>query len=654
MELHIETTCGRTHPINNKIFLLTILLILMTALDSAALDLLSANIDLPVSGSINHSKINWPTPSILPKKTPPHQTPAQSSAKQTIKNNGPNLIQSLTHFYGKHQYSLLPSFIVITVCLITIIIMVRININLKGEIAKRAVMESKLRASELRLQTILDRSITGIVIIDSTSHTIIDVNHSALEIIGAGKDQVVGRLCHPFICRIEPGDCPITDSNKVLDKAEGVLIRSDGSQCAVLKTVIPIFNNGQDCLLCSFIDISKQKESQKALEKALANANEANQIKSQFLATMSHELRTPMNGIIGLTSILLDTPLNSDQLDFARIIKKSALGLLRLITDILELSIIEEGKLKLEIADFNFSAVIEEIIQPTLNQASKKGLSFNYRIGKKIPTHLRGDASRLKQILENLLNNAVKFTYHGEIFMHINLHACDSTHCTLRFSVKDTGIGIESECAQRIFAPFTQADSSFTRPFGGAGLGLTIAKYLTSLMDGEIGLESTPAKGSNFWFTVKFEIPQTSNGLPIKAHYQQRILIVEDNIINQKILLKILSAYGYALQVANNGREAVSELQKRHYDIVLMDLQMPEMNGFEATTAIRNPKNKCLDPQVSIIAVTANNSEKDRQKSLEAGMNDFLPKPITPKRLIEKIELWQKEPLSKAGISHTN
>ncbi len=441
---------------------------------------------------------------------------APSPGPQEVGTNpyDPNSPQGLGTLYHRHKPWIAATGITLMACLISAAALIRLNsklistnADLRTEIGKRTRTESELRASQQRMQTIVDRSIAGIVIIDPATHTIVDANQSALEMIGADRDKVVGRTCHGFICPSEPGRCPVTDLGEIIDRSERVLIRIDGSRHSVLKTVIPLSLGGPQYLLSNFIDMSQLKQSQLALETALSTANRANLTKTQFLTQMSHELRTPMNGIIGMTGILLDTPMNAEQQDFARTINTSAQGLLRLINDILDFSKIETGNLKLASADFELAATIKDIAQTTLAQANQKGLDFKYDIDTKIPAYLKGDSDRLTQIIENLLNNAVKFSHQGGIFMQIALQGADQTHCTLRFTVKDTGIGIAPEQTDRIFASFFQADGSFTRQYSGAGLGLTIARHLTQMMGGELGVDSVPEKGSTFWFTVKLEVP---------------------------------------------------------------------------------------------------------------------------------------------------
>jgi PAS domain S-box-containing protein len=311
-----------------------------------------------------------------------------------------------------------------------------INADLLREVEKREKTEGQLIDSENRLQTILDRSIAGVFIIDPETHIIVDANQSALEMVGSDLSSVVGQQCHGFICPAQKGQCPITDLNQPLDRSEKVLIRSDGTERAILKTVIPIQIQGKTYLLDSFIDISELKETQFNLESALVAANQANRAKDEFLANMSHELRTPMNGILGMTTILQHTQLTDEQKEFVQIIVASSEGLLGIINDILDYATVEDGKMKLDENGFDLFDLIDEVVKEVLPKANAKALAFSHMVDETVPAFLKGDRRLLKQVIGNLMSNAVKFTHQGAVWLHAATVKEKETDCILRFSVK--------------------------------------------------------------------------------------------------------------------------------------------------------------------------------------------------------------------------
>lgn len=412
------------------------------------------------------------------------------------------------------------------------------------------------------------------------------------------------------------------------------------------------------------------QRSQDLLAQARDAALQSARLKAEFLANMSHEIRTPLNGVLGMLQLLQDTELTDPQRDFAQSAYSSGESLLTLINDILDFSKIEAGKLDFEIQDFDLQEVVGGAVELLAQEAARKGLELAVAIDPRVPRRLQGDAGRLRQILVNLVGNAVKFTRAGEIVTSVTLERWEAGRAGLRFSVRDTGIGMPPEALPRVFHAFEQADGSTTRKFGGTGLGLSICRRLVELMGGEIGVTSEMGKGSTFWFTLTLpEQPVAAEATPVRpstlrASIQSaldpggieapgravapgppavaspksklKVLLAEDNPVNVKVGVLQLGKLGYAAAVAGNGLEAVEACERMPFDVILMDVQMPEMDGYEATRAIRAAAPagaSILRPY--IIAMTANAMKGDREACLEAGMNDYLSKPVRPGELGE-------------------
>ncbi len=399
-----------------------------------------------------------------------------------------------------------------------------------------------------------------------------------------------------------------------------------------------------------------QQELIENLKKARIQAESANTAKSEFLANISHEVRTPLHAVIGMTELLIETKLDKDQRYYTDTLYSSAKMLLMLINDILDFSRIDAGRIDEEKEAFNLRQLFQDIISIMKEKASCKGLVLAGDMDEGIPDTLIGYSGYMKQILLNLIQNAIKFTYRGQVTVTATAVSETEDELVLKMTVQDTGIGIPEEQQDQIFQPFTQIDASSTRKEGGTGLGLAIVRKLVSFMGGEIHLESSEREGSTFSFSLSFEKVKNPGDLvavdmaDAKSARNQsdvsegtaerlQILLVEDNAINQKVARAMLQKMGYKIDIAFNGAEAVEALRQKKYGLVLMDLQMPVMDGYEATRTIRS-SGKELDSKVPIVAMTANATKEDRQQCLDAGMDDYIPKPVERKVMKSMLQRW--------------
>lgn len=661
-------------------------------------------------------------------------------------------------------------------------------------------IEEKERFQRMLLNTIQ----VGIVLIDDRTRNIELVNPAASEILKLKPEQLIGRSCSEFF-----GDC---DNNGKGTTEESHLVLREGREIEIIKSSATLTVGGKEKILESFFDISEMKrveeelrnskltleivnrrlKEQMEISRNMADeAEKANRAKGDFLAHMSHEIRTPMNGVIGMAGLLLDTKLNDEQKRYAEVVKSSGQSLLTLINDILDFSKIESGKLDFDVTSFDLTSLFENFVDTFALRVEEKHLELNWYIEPEIPKFLRGDPGRLRQILVNLIGNAIKFTSSGEISVEVKLIEETSDDIVLSFIIRDTGIGISEEYMSSLFSPFTQAHKTSAGKYGGTGLGLSISKQLVEMMGGSISVESTIGEGSVFQFTAVFDKADTSDSR-LRADYSRdlerfrslriltvddnatsrkviggyfkswgfrhdevdngnialaklreaiaagdpydliildrimpfmsgeklcnvirddvdlkkmkivmlsayirkgdpileetdvydgfifkpvkgstlynaivdafepgnrivedrdkpqseevevragRILVAEDNITNRAVIVSLLKKLGYSSVPANNGKEALEELVKGGFDLVLMDCQMPEMDGYEATRNIRKGKDG-INKDIPVIAVTANAMKGDREKCMDAGMNDYIAKPVNPEEIRDKLSRW--------------
>jgi PAS domain S-box-containing protein len=521
------------------------------------------------------------------------------------------------------------------------------TVGLRGiflDISQRKQTEMALRESENKFRMLTERSLVGVYIVSNGLFKY--VNPRFAEMFGYSADEMIGKM-GPKELEAAAGELEKIENGLTNATAKGGEAENSGPNYYEIRGItkkgdivdIQVFGSittyeSKPAVVGAALDITARKRIEEDLKRARDEAEAAARAKSEFLANMSHEIRTPMNVVIGMTSLALGTELSPEQREYLVTIRKSGESLLSIINDILDFSRIEREKIDLENRPFNLKTCIRDAMNLISSLAQDKGLGLYCSARDEIPETIEGDESRVRQVLVNLLSNAVKFTERGEIEVRAGALEQSDGRYEMHIAVRDSGIGISPEAMSRLFQPFSQADASTSRKYGGNGLGLAISKRLVELMEGQIWVESIPERGSTFHFTFMANRSlQPAAASPAFSPIDEQpyktlkrsILLAEDNLVNQRMALLMLKKLGYHADKAANGREVLLALEAKSYDLILMDVQMPEMDGLEATHEIRR---RWPSGGPKIVALTAHAISGDKEKCLRAGMDDYLCKPI--------------------------
>ena len=549
---------------------------------------------------------------------------------------------------------------------------------------RRAMSPEKNGKNWSRL--VLEAAQVGIFVVDPATRNIVDANPAAARRVGVSVADMVGKQCHQFVCPAQANKCPVCDLGKILDCSERILLTALGESVPILKSVEAVVIDGRTFLVETFVEITRQKQAEADLKRKMEElqaakkvaeqqaeelkrqsvelrrardaADESNRLKSEFLANMSHEIRTPINGILGMHTLMLLGELSPQQREYLETAQGCTESLLTLLTDILDLSKIEAGKMELSPTEVSLPLLLQDAANTMGATAKQKGLQLKLNCPGSLPEMVSCDSLRLRQVLLNLIGNAVKFTSAGDVSVAVWPETMDQKTALIHFAVSDTGVGIAENHLETIFKPFRQADGSITRNYGGTGLGLAISTRLVEMMGGRIWAESQLNVGSTFHFTARLGVPShgprasvvDSETKPSDARPGGRILLVEDNLINRKVAVSLLQKRGWQVVAATNGREAVEMYAQQTFDLILMDIQMPEMDGLTATQIIRQAEaGRCHTP---IWAMTAHAMKEDRELCLNAGMDDFITKPVRPDHLFHMLDMLLAKKNSSQDAEH--
>jgi PAS domain S-box-containing protein len=525
----------------------------------------------------------------------------------------------------------------------------QLNIALDQKIRENEATQKLLRKNELMLGSVISSALDAIVITNGAGE-IIHWNNAATEIFGYTEAEVKGRtLMETIIPRsawrpdgtgfelfLDPDDFHILNQ-----RLELTGIRKDGTEFP-MELAVTAINNDQELYFNGFIrDISSRKQREQELVQMKEKAEQAAKAKSQFLSVMSHELRTPLNAVIGITHLLLQSQPREDQQEDLRTLQFSGESLLHIINDILDFTKLDSGKVELSAVDFNLRELVQSLYQSFSYKAKEKDIVFDIEYDARMAFFVKGDSYRLSQVLNNLISNAIKFTQTGSVKLKVEMSEDKGTSFDARFSVIDTGIGIPLDKQEKIFEQFTQADSDTTRIYGGTGLGLSISARLVELMGSIILIDSTPGKGSTFHFSIGLQRGEVAEPMAVapkpvtktNEHFKnKRILLAEDNLFNANIARRFITGWGGEIDLVVDGRQALEFVARKKYDLILMDVQMPLLDGFACTRKIRKHFK-----DIPIIAVTASPKNEIINEIMACGMNDFVSKPFKPNELRTKI-----------------
>jgi PAS domain S-box-containing protein len=514
---------------------------------------------------------------------------------------------------------------------------------------ERMKLDQRLRDQQFYTRSLIESNIDAIMTTDAQG-IITDANKQMEELTGCTRDELIGAPFKGYFTdpdRAQAGIKLVLAQGKVTNY-ELTARTSEGRETVVSYNATTFHDRDRRLqgVFAAARDVTERKLVDRALEEARDAAEEANSAKSDFLARMSHEIRTPMNAIIGMADLLWETALAAQQREYVRIFRKAGSQLLDLINDILDLSKVESGHLELESLELDLGDVVDRTLEIMDIRAREKGLALTARIDPLVPRFLVGDPARLRQVLINLIGNAIKFTEKGGITVRVERDPETDTEGALRFSVIDTGIGVPAETRELIFAPYAQVDTSITRKYGGSGLGLAISRRVVELMRGRIWVEGNSGPGSTFCFTARFALalPPVPRVTPVTrteasgATHGLRILLAEDSPDNVLLIEAYLEASGFVTELAGDGREAVDKFMQGNYDLVLMDVQMPLMDGYAATREIRAWEAATGRAPVPILALTAHALPEEVRKSLDAGCTAHLTKPVRKVTLLRAID----------------